>query len=51
MDACIRFSSRKRGEKVPILTDADETAKIAGTISYEVLCAATRRAERIYLYD
>ena len=51
MDACIRKGKYKRGEEVPILTDADETAKSAGTIAYEVLCAATRRAERIYLYD
>lgn len=51
MDACIRKGKYKRGEEVPILTDAFETAKRAGTIAYEVLCAATRRAERIYLYD
>ena len=51
MDACIRKGQYKRGKEVPILTDADETAKKAGTIAYEVLCAATRRAERIYLYD
>ena len=51
MDACIRKGKYKRGEEVPILTDAEETAKSAGTIAYEVLCAATRRAERIYLYD
>ena len=51
MDACIRKGKYKKGEEVPILTDADETAKKAGTIAYEVLCAATRRAERIYLYD
>lgn len=51
MDACIRKGRCARGEEVPILTDADETAKSAGTIAYEVLCAATRRAERIYLYD
>ena len=51
MDACIRKGKYKKGEEVPILTDADETAEKAGTIAYEVLCAATRRAERIYLYD
>ena len=32
----------------PALSDADEYAGRAGTISYEVLCSATRRAERIY---
>ena len=51
MDACIQKGKYKRGKEVPILTDAEETAKGAGTIAYEVLCAATRRAERIYLYD
>ena len=51
MDACIRVGKAKRGKKTPVLTDADETANVAGTIPYEVLCAATRRAERIYLYD
>lgn len=51
MDACIRKGKYARGEEVPILTDADETANVVGTIAYEVLCAATRRAERIYLYD
>ena len=31
-----------------VMTDAAETAKATGTISYEVLCAATRRAEMTY---
>lgn len=48
MDASIRISSLRRGKKVDILTDAAKTAKETNTISYEVLCAATRRAERIY---
>ena len=51
MDACIRKGRYKRGKEVLILTDADETAKQTGTISYEVLCALARRAEKIYLYD
>lgn len=51
MDACIQKGKRQRGAEVPILTDADETAKRTGTIAYEVLCALARRAERIYLYD
>ncbi len=46
MDVCIK-RARKRGE-IPVLIDAAETAKEADTIPYEVLCAATRRAERIY---
>jgi alanine racemase len=48
MDACIRFGDIRRGAWVPILTDAEKTAKELGTIPYEVLCAATRRAELIY---
>ena len=48
MDACIRRNLSKRGELVPILTDAAETAIYADTIPYEVLCAATRRAEFVY---
>ena len=48
MDACIRFGAGKIGEWLPIMTDAEETAKRVGTIPYEVLCAITRRAELIY---
>ncbi len=48
MDACIRFGDFTKGEWLPILVDAEETAKKTGTIAYEVLCAATRRAELIY---
>lgn len=51
MDACVRKGASKRGEWVKILSDADETARLTGTISYEVLCAATRRAERVYEYE
>ncbi len=48
MDACIRKSNKKRGAWISLLTDAEKTATVAETISYEVLCSATRRAERIY---
>ena len=48
MDACIRFGEWKVGQWLPILTDAERTAQETGTIAYEVLCAAGRRAERIY---
>ncbi len=51
MDVCIREECARRGRYVPVLTDADETAKATDTISYEVLCAVTRRAEFIYDYD
>ena len=48
MDVSIRRGTVLRGRWVPILTDAEETARRTGTIAYEVLCAATRRAEFIY---
>jgi alanine racemase len=48
MDACIHKGEKKAGESLPVLEDADEIAERASTISYEVLCAATRRAECIY---
>ncbi len=51
MDACIRFGKKKKGAWLPIMTDADQTAAQVGTIAYEVLCAATRRAELIYDED
>lgn len=51
MDACVRFGRKARGRYELILSDADETAKKTGTISYEVLCAATRRAQFVYEYE
>ena len=48
MDACVRVGEGEKGTWLPVLTDAAETARITGTISYEVLCAATRRAEMVY---
>ncbi len=51
MDACVRVGKEKRGEEILLLTDATETGRTVGTISYEVLCAATRRADREYDYD
>lgn len=51
MDACIRIERSEIGRWTVVLSDAEETAKATGTISYEVLCAATRRAECIYTYD
>ena len=51
MDACVVQGNARIGGFVPVMTDADETAKRTGTISYEVLCALNRRTERIYTYD
>lgn len=48
MDACIRMGKYPRGKRIPILTDAAAVASATGTIPYEVLCAATRRAEMVY---
>ena len=33
----------------PVLKNADELAEKEGTISYEILCSAAKRAEKIYL--
>lgn len=51
MDVCLRSGKQRRGGKIPLLIDADETAGKTGTISYEVLCAATRRAEFVYDFE
>lgn len=51
MDVCLRESGKKRGAWTYLLTDAQQTAEKTGTIPYEVLCAATRRAEWRYDYE
>ena len=51
MDVCLRTGKQPRGKRVYLLTDAEQTAEETGTIAYEVLCAATRRAERVYDYE
>ena len=51
MDACIVNGRKRRGEKTLVFSNADELADRADTISYEVLCAATRRAEFRYEYE
>ena len=48
MDACVRVDEKRRGQEITLLSDAEKTAEKAGTISYETLCAVTRRAEIIY---
>lgn len=45
MDA---FISAKREEYLPVMTDAAAYAERCGTISYEALCAVTRRSMKIY---
>ena len=51
MDVCLRKGRKRRGMWIPLLVDAEVTAQATGTIPYEVLCAATRRAEIVYDYD
>ena len=51
MDVCIVNGRKARGGKMCVLSDAEGQATAAGTISYEVLCAATRRAEFEYEYE
>ena len=51
MDACICEGNYKKGKCVPIMTDAEKTALVTNTIAYEVLCAATRRAEFVYVWE
>ena len=46
MDA---FISKRERNLFPVMTNAEEYAKSCNTISYEVLCSATRRSERIYI--
>lgn len=50
MDAGVLLKKARRGQKIPLLEDVDEVAKRSGTISYEVLCLATKRAEMRYEY-
>ena len=45
MDA---FVSESDSDELCIMSDAAEYAKLAGTIPYEVLCAVTKRSERVY---
>ncbi|MGN1061817.1 MAG: alanine racemase [Candidatus Scatosoma sp.] len=49
MDATIRFGAARRGRRVCVMRDAEETARAAGTIAYEVLCMAGAHAERVYI--
>lgn len=51
MDAAVVNGQYRRGRKVAVLSDAEEIAAATDTISYEVLCAATRRAEFVYAYE
>ena len=49
MDGCIREGRAKFAARRTVFLSAEEVAKEAGTISYEVLCAAAKRAVRVYV--
>lgn len=49
MDGCISRQRADYGGKKLIFSDAEKVAESADTISYEVLCAATRRARFVYV--
>ena len=51
MDANVRKGKAKKNEWICVMQDAEETAKIAKTIPYEILCAIVKRAERTYDYE
>lgn len=51
MDVCFQRGRKKEGDWACVLDDAETVAKETGTIAYEVLCAATARAEFVYEYD
>lgn len=51
MDLTYLLGEYKKGELVPIMTDADLLAKKYSTISYEVLTKSALRAEKIYTFD
>ena len=48
MDSFVIGKKYQRGELVPVMLDADVYAKKHNTISYEVLCSVSKRAEIIY---
>ena len=50
MDVCVRKGNKRVGSVVSVMGNAQTFAKQTGTISYEVLCALGRRAERKYTY-
>lgn len=49
MDCTIRRGEKPRGREICVMKNAVETAREAGTIAYEVLCAVGSHAERVYI--
>lgn len=50
MDVCLRTEKKSKGHKIVLMHDAAQAAAGVNSISYEVLCAITKRAERVYDY-
>ena len=50
MDACLRKGYAKKGDETVVLDNAVQSAQAIKSISYEVLCAVSKRAERTYEY-
>lgn len=48
MDGCVRQGRAKSGQRRAVFFSADKVAEDCKTISYEVLCAAAKRAVKIY---
>lgn len=49
MDSCISVGKAVYGGKKLVFSDAGKIARETDTISYEILCAATRRARFVYV--
>ena len=49
MDCTIRRGAQSRGKEICVMKNAEETARTAGTIPYEILCAIGSHAEREYI--
>jgi alanine racemase len=51
MDARLCIGQMRRAKWLDVMTDAYLAAKIAGTISYEILCCVGKRGEKRYIYQ
>lgn len=49
MDATVVSEKYEKGALVPVMQNAEAYAKKHNTISYEILCSITRRAEFVYI--
>lgn len=51
MDCCVLAKKSPIGGYLPVMTNAEQIAKRAQTSAYEILCACTKRAERMYVHE